>query len=93
MQQLMNKLSEHKYIEVHRRCPDTDTIKDTFWAHPSSIELLHAFFRVLIMDCMCKTNKYSLLLMEIVGVTSTEMTFSIAFAYLEAEGKKTSLGA
>ena len=28
MQQLINYLSEHAYIEVHRSCPDTDTIKD-----------------------------------------------------------------
>jgi len=44
MQQLMNKLSEHTYIEVHRNCPDTDTVKDILWAHPASIDLLHAFF-------------------------------------------------
>ena len=50
MQQLMNKLSEHAYIKVHRSSPDTDTVKDILWAHPVSIELLHAFPRVLIMD-------------------------------------------
>jgi len=37
MQQLMNKLSEHAYIEVHRSCPDTDTVKDFLWAHPASM--------------------------------------------------------
>ena len=72
MQQLMNKLSEQKYIEVHGRCPDTDNVKDILWAHPSSIKLLHAFSRVLIMDCTCNTNKYQLPLMEIIRVTSTE---------------------
>ena len=67
MQQLLNKLSEHKYIEVHRRCPDSDTVKDILWAHLSNIELLHAFLRVLIMNCMYKTNIYRLTLMEIFG--------------------------
>ena len=51
MQQLIKKLSEHAYIDVHRSCPDIDTVKDILWAHPTSIELLHAFLRVLIMDC------------------------------------------
>ncbi|XP_028051977.1 PKS-NRPS hybrid synthetase CHGG_01239-like [Camellia sinensis] len=35
------------------------------------------------MDCTYKTNRYRLPLLEIVGVTSTEMTFSVAFAYLQ----------
>ena len=75
MQQLMKNLSEHAYIEVHRNCPDTDTTKDIIWAHPASIDLLHAFSRVLIMDCTYKTNMYLLPLTEIIGVTSTEITF------------------
>ena len=50
MQQLMNKLSEHAYIDVHRSCPDTYTIKNILWSHLASIELLHAFSCVLIMD-------------------------------------------
>ena len=81
----MKNLSEHAYIEVHRSCPDIDTVKDILWAHSASIELLHAFFRMLIMDCTCKINRYQLPLMEMVGVTSTEMTFSVDFAYLEEE--------
>jgi len=78
MQQLLKKLFNHSYIEIHRWCPDTDTVKDIVWAHPASIDLLHVFPRVLIMDCTYKTNRYRLPLMEIVGVASTEMTFFIA---------------
>lgn len=37
------------------------------------------------MDC---TYRYRLSLLEIVGVTSTNLTFSIAFAYLEKECDK-----
>ena len=46
----MKNLSEHVYIEGHESCPDTDTVKDILWAHTASIDLLHAFFWVLIMD-------------------------------------------
>ena len=56
-----------------------------FWAHPSSIQLLRAFLEVLIMDSTYKSNRYRLPLLEIVGVTSTQMMFSVAFVYLESE--------
>ena len=60
-------------------------MRDLFWAHPTSIQLLNVFCNVLIMDCTYKTNRFRLPLLEIVGVTSTNLTFSVAFVYLEAE--------
>ncbi|XP_028113459.1 PKS-NRPS hybrid synthetase CHGG_01239-like [Camellia sinensis] len=60
-------------------------VTDLFWAHPVSLELLRAFPHVLIMDCTYKTNRYRLPLLEIIGVTSTDLTFSVAFAYLGHE--------
>ncbi|XP_028098245.1 uncharacterized protein LOC114297967 [Camellia sinensis] len=47
--------------------------------------LLRSLPKVLIMDCPYKTNRYRLPLLEIVGVTSTDMSFSVAFAYLQFE--------
>jgi len=90
MYQSLKKLSDHSYIEIHRCYLDTDTVKDILWAHPASIDLLHAFLQVLIIDCKYKTNMYRLSLMEIIGVTSTEMTFSIVFAYVKNEWKDNS---
>ena len=75
MQQLMNHLCEHAYIEVHKSYLDANTIEDILWAHTANIELLHAFLLILTMDCTYKTNKCRLLLMEIVSVISTELTF------------------
>src|SRR4051812_8468770 len=37
------------------------------------------------MDSTYKTNKYKLPLLEIVGVTSTDKTYSAGFAFLECE--------
>ena len=85
MQLLLSKLSEHKYIEWHRSFDNTNIVKDLFWAHPVSIDLLHAFPCILLMDCTYKCNRYNLPLLQIVGVTSIEMTFPGAFAYLESE--------
>ncbi|XP_028122576.1 uncharacterized protein LOC114319718 [Camellia sinensis] len=85
MQQLLGQLAMNKYIEWHRSCADTETVTDLFFAHPTSLNLLRAFPKVLLMDCTYKTNRYRLPLLEIVGVTSTDVTFSIAFAYLQYE--------
>jgi alpha-glucosidase len=38
-----------------------------------------------VLDSTYKTNKYRLPLLEFVGTTSTEQTFSIGFALLSAE--------
>ena len=40
---------------------------------------------MLICDTTYKTNKYCLPLLEIVGITSTSMTFIVAFSYLSSE--------
>lgn len=63
----------------------TDSIRDLFWAHPASVDILHAFPSVLIMDCTYKTNRYGLPLLEVVGVTCTNLTFLVVFIYMEAE--------
>ena len=85
MQQLMKKLGECNYVEWHRCERATDCITDLFWAHPMAIELLNVFSHVLIMDCTYKTNRYRYPLLEIVGVTSTELTFSVAFVFMDHE--------
>lgn len=85
MQLPMGKLSEYNYLEWDGSCDKTGEVSDMLWAHPKSISLFHSFPYVLIMDCTYKTNRYRLLLLEIVGVTSTDKTFSVAFAYLKFE--------
>ncbi|XP_052210807.1 protein FAR-RED ELONGATED HYPOCOTYL 3-like [Diospyros lotus] len=50
-----------------------------------AIELFKTFPHVLIMDCTYKTNRYKYPLLEIVSVTSTKLTFSIAFAFMDHE--------
>ena len=59
--------------------------------YPKSIKLFNTFSIVLMLDSTNKFNKYPLSLLEFVGVTSTELTFSIAFAYMMRR-KITSLG-
>lgn len=49
---------------------------------PRISELLNMFPSVLIMDSTYNKNKCMQLLFEVVGKTSTELTFFVAFAYM-----------
>jgi hypothetical protein len=82
MQHLMSLMLCDKYVYQYRKVGDSVELRDILWAHPYSITLVNKFHLVLIMDSTYKTCKYRLPLLEIVGVTSTGMTFSMAFAYL-----------
>ena len=42
-------------------------------------------WKLLIIYCTYKTNMYRLPLLEIIGVTSTKLTFSVVFSYMEHE--------
>ncbi|XP_028085433.1 putative protein FAR1-RELATED SEQUENCE 10 [Camellia sinensis] len=85
MQQLLDELAKHKYVKRHPCEEGSMIVTDLFWAHPVSLDLLRTFPRVLIMDCTYKTNRYQLLFLEIMRVTSTHMTFSVAITYLQIE--------
>ncbi|XP_068477380.1 PKS-NRPS hybrid synthetase cheA-like [Phaseolus vulgaris] len=63
----------------------TNVMQDLFWTHPDSVKLLNAFNIVLMMDSTYKTNRYKMPLFEVVGVTSTGLTFSAAFMLLASE--------
>ncbi|XP_024632656.2 uncharacterized protein [Medicago truncatula] len=85
MQHLMWLMERDKYVYQYRKVDDSDELMDILWAHPYSITLVNKFHLVLIMDSTYKTCKYHLPLLEIVGVTLTGITFSVAFAYLQSE--------
>ncbi|XP_057458336.1 uncharacterized protein LOC130749066 [Lotus japonicus] len=87
MQHLMKLLEEHKYVHWSRVQDGTDVVRSLFWAHPDSIHLFNEFPHVVIMDSTYKTNRYKIPLLEMMGVTSTNLTYSIAFAYMENEQK------
>src|SRR3954468_7731506 len=85
MQQLLKLLGDNNYVSSFRTSEDKVIVRDIFWTHPESIKLFNTFPTVLVMDSTYKTNKYRLPLLEIVGVTSTDKTYSVGFAFLECE--------
>ena len=71
-------------IHLHR-LKDEDVVRDIFWSHPDAVKLSNVCNLVFLLDSNYKINKYRLLLLNIIGVTPIEMTFSDAFAYLEGQ--------
>ena len=58
------------------------------FSHPEAAKLIIAYPYVLVMDCTYKTNRYGLPFLEAVGMTSTNMTFTIAYVFLRNEKEK-----
>ncbi|XP_038717231.1 protein FAR1-RELATED SEQUENCE 5-like [Tripterygium wilfordii] len=85
IQSLMSFLHEHMYLFYYRTNDITNELQDLFFAHPDSLEILRAFPHVLLMDATYKTNRFRMPLLEIVGVTPTNMTYCIAFVLLNSE--------
>ncbi|KAK9151101.1 hypothetical protein Syun_009410 [Stephania yunnanensis] len=47
--------------------------------------LLRCFLSILLMDCIYKTNRYRMSLLEIVDITSMHLMFLVGFAFISSE--------
>jgi hypothetical protein len=56
-----------------------------FFAHPDSLTYLQAYPELLLLDCTYKTNKYSMLLLDMISVDAMQRSFCIAFTFLSGE--------
>ncbi|XP_073219976.1 uncharacterized protein [Cicer arietinum] len=85
MQHLLTLMERDKYVYRYKKVEGSNELRDIFWAHPNAIILVNNFHIELIMDNTYKTCRYQMSLLEIIGVTSTEMIFCVGFAYLQSE--------
>ncbi|XP_024965942.1 protein FAR1-RELATED SEQUENCE 5-like [Cynara cardunculus var. scolymus] len=84
MQVVMLFLQDEGYV-YYRANDSTNKLEDLFFAHHRSLKIWHAFPHVLLMDATYKTNMFKMPLLEIVGVTSTNKTFCVAFVFMYKE--------
>ncbi|KAD2804946.1 hypothetical protein E3N88_38323 [Mikania micrantha] len=85
MQVFENVLHSQRYVYYTREDPETNVVEDIFFCHPKSYCWWRAFPHVLMMDATYKLNQYRLSFIQIVGMTSTHQTFSIAHAFVSKE--------
>jgi len=79
MQQFMLLLERDMYVHWCRCEEVSNVVQDIFWTHPESVKLVNSLNIVILMDTTYKTNKYRMSLLEVVGITSTSLTF---FSYI-----------
>ena len=60
-------------------------ITAVLFAHPDSLAYLQAYPDLLFLDCIYKTNKYGMLLLDMIGIDACQQSFCIAFAFLSGE--------
>ncbi|KAL1070883.1 hypothetical protein V6Z11_D11G053900 [Gossypium hirsutum] len=82
IQVLMLLLNDKQFFTEFSINNISNELENLFFIHPRSLDIWRAFPHVLIVDAMYKTNKYDLPFVQIVGVTSTNKTFSIAFFFI-----------
>lgn len=58
-----------------------------FFAHPQSLTLAKRFPTTFIIDCTYKTNKFRMPLLHIIGINSSNKSFSIALCFMPSEKK------
>ena len=51
----------------------------------TSVKLFNNFPTVLVMDSTYKTNMFKMPMFEVVGVTSTDLTYSVGFGFEKEE--------
>ncbi|GJX71219.1 FAR1-related sequence 5-like protein [Tanacetum coccineum] len=85
MQVLMSLFHTNRYVYQPYIHPVTNELQALFFVHPTSYEIWRAFPHVLIIDATYKTNIYNMPFVQIVGVTSTNKTFCIAFVFISEE--------
>ncbi|KAJ0548314.1 putative OTU domain, MULE transposase domain, FHY3/FAR1 family [Helianthus annuus] len=85
MQILFYRLEKVGFVFYHRTSQNGERVEDVFFIHPESNMLWRAFPHVLLIDATYKTNRYKMPLVQIIGVTSTLMSFCIAHAFVSNE--------
>lgn len=80
---LLNKLPVEHFRA--RTATVNGNLSRLFLTHPKMIDMVRRFPGVLLMDCTYKTNKWSMPLLQIVGVDCCGSTFYAAWVFLTGE--------
>ena len=81
---MLEKLYLSRY-EYNYNLDENGKITLLFFAHPKLLQLLQQYSKVLLMDCTYKTNRFNMLLLDILGSTGLGKTFYVAFIFLSGE--------
>lgn len=84
LEYLLNNLQEDSWKYAIKQDSEGHILFFMF-AHPESIKYANLYNRVFVIDCTYKTNRYGMPLLHIIGVSPSNLTFSIAFCFMHNE--------
>jgi hypothetical protein len=85
IQALITQLPEDGNWNFSYELSEDYHVTTLFGMHKSSLDILRMNPYMLFMDCTYKTNRFKMPLLDIVGVTATNKTFYVGFAFLGDE--------
>lgn len=91
LQALLNSLKEKEWSYAVL-VDANNNMECLYFNHPGSIELSRQHGSLFLMDCTYQTNKDKLPLLNIVGVTATENSFTLALLSCDTKQKKCTNG-
>jgi hypothetical protein len=59
-----------------------------FVADIQSVSYLNQHLNILLLDCTYKTNKFNILLLNILSINNIRYSFSVSFCFLDQEVKE-----
>ncbi|KAI5673798.1 hypothetical protein M9H77_14162 [Catharanthus roseus] len=89
VEEVFHQCNQRGYRCYWRNCKENNILTYIVIVHPVSILMMRSWQFVLIIDTTYKTNKYTMLLLEAVGMTSTGKTFIMATAFIQNKKAKT----
>lgn len=67
-------------------CVDNSSaLRDIVFSHTTSCAMVNAYQQALIIDMTYNTNEYGMTLLEAVGATSTDRTFTFTYTFTAHE--------
>ncbi|CZS93089.1 uncharacterized protein RCO7_11158 [Rhynchosporium graminicola] len=68
--------------------PQTGPLERLFFIHPTSIRLWKQHSDVLLLDCIYKTNRFNMPLLNICGITGNNMVIQLGLVFLSGETER-----
>ena len=84
LQHCLYMATEHNYV-VTTDLDSEGQLSRLLIANPTSIQMIHTWSYVVLIDTTYKTNKQKWLLCEIIGITLTNHNFLVAFYLMRDE--------
>lgn len=85
VQKFVSEALEAGYIQHIEKEEETNLLTHVFMAHPVCVKLLRTYPWIIGLDSTYKTNRYKMPMVEVIGVTPTNLNFLIAYAFIRDE--------